>query len=486
MHIQLLYTMKINTLFFILAVGLSSSFLPAQNTSTVELKTISVEAPFPMDSVRLCSFPHQDFLITQYGAKKNDSRLNTSAFANAIEACHNAGGGRVVVPSGEWITGPIHLKSNVNLHLEEGATIRFTDNPDDYLPAVMTSWEGLECYNYSPLIYAFDCENIAISGEGTLSPLMDTWRVWFKRPQAHLNALKQLYAMASTNVPVIQRQMAAGENHLRPHLIHFNRCKNVLLEDFHIRQSPFWTIHLYMCNSGVVRHLDVQAHGHNNDGIDLEMSRNFLIENCQFDQGDDAVVIKSGRNQDAWRLHTPSENIVIRNCDILNGHTLLGIGSEISGGVRNVYMTNCKAPQKVHRLFFLKTNHRRGGFIENIYLENINAGDMLRTFEIDTKVLYQWKDLVPTYETRITRIDGIHVKHIRCQSADAIYELKGDNRLPIRNVFVEDIQVDTVRQFINRLSNVENYHETDVSARILLHEEKPILDLEKIYQQKAQ
>lgn len=307
-------------------------------------------------------------------------------------------------------TGPIHLKSNVNLYLEEGAIIRFSDNPDDYLPAVMTSWEGLECYNYSPLIYAFECENIGISGKGILSPVMDTWRIWFKRPKAHLDALKQLYAMGSTGVHVEQRQMAKGENNLRPHLIHFNRCRNILLEDFHIRQSPFWTIHLYMCNSGLVRRLDVQAHGHNNDGIDLEMSRIFLIENCRFDQGDDAVVIKAGRNQDAWRLHTPCENIVIRNCDILNGHTLLGIGSEISGGIRNIYMTDCNAPREVHRLLFLKTNHRRGGFIENIYIENIEAGDMLRTFEIDSEVLYQWKDLVPTYETRITKIDNIHVK----------------------------------------------------------------------------
>ena len=162
----------------------------------------------------------------------------------------------------------------------------------------MTSWEGLECYNYSPLLYAFECENVAITGKGTLQPKMDTWKVWFKRPQPHLEALKELYTKASTDVPVIERQMAVGENHLRPHLIHFNRCKNVLLDGFKIRESPFWTIHLYMCDGGLVRNLDVKAHGHNNDGIDFEMSRNFLVEDCSFDQGDDAVVIKAGRNQD--------------------------------------------------------------------------------------------------------------------------------------------------------------------------------------------
>lgn len=429
---------------------------------------VPVEAPFPMDSVTLCSFPEKDFVITRYGAVEGGEKINTRAIAKAIEACNRAGGGRVVVPEGEWLTGPIHLKSNVNLHLQEGAVLRFSDNPADYLPAVMTSWEGLECYNYSPLVYAFGCENVAITGSGTLAPKMDTWRVWFKRPQAHLHALAQLYSMGSTDVPVEQRQMAQGENNLRPHLIHFNRCNHVLLDGFKIRQSPFWTIHLYLCNSGVVRNLDVQAHGHNNDGIDFEMSRNFLVEHCTFDQGDDAVVIKSGRNQDAWRLHTPCENIVVRHCAIRKGHVLLGIGSEMSGGVRNIYMHDCTVPEKVLRLFFLKTNHRRGGFIENIYLENIEAGDMLRAFEIDTDVLYQWKDLVPTYERKLTRIRGIYMKNVHCKSADAIYELKGEVEEPIRDVFIEQVKVDTVRQFVNRINHVEGLHENGVSYDVLL------------------
>lgn len=429
---------------------------------------LQVEAPFPMDSVTQCTFPDKDFVITRYGAKADGKGVNTQAIAKAIDACNRAGGGRVIIPKGEWLTGSIHLKSNVNLHLEEGATIRFTDNPADYLPAVMASWEGLECYNYSPLIYAFECENIAITGKGTLAPKMDTWRVWFQRPKAHLNALAQLYSMGSTDVPVEYRQMARGENHLRPHLIHFNRCNHVMLDGFKIRESPFWTIHLYLCNSGTVRNLDVKAHGHNNDGIDLEMSRNFLIEHCTFDQGDDAVVIKSGRNQDAWRLHTPSENIVIRHCTIREGHTLLGIGSEISGGVRNIYMHDCIVPQSVRRLLYLKTNHRRGGFIENIYLENIQAGNMLRTFEIDTDVLYQWKDLVPTYERKLTRIKNIHIRNVCGKSTDAIYELKGEKEEPIKDVFIENVKVDTVRQFVNRLQNVEGLYENNVSYNVRL------------------
>ena len=451
--------MRSKTLFSIFVASLMAYTTSAQK---VNVQPVHVEAPFPMDSVHLCTFPNKEFSITKYGAQKGSNHLNTQAFAKAIEACHRAGGGRVVVPAGEWFTGPIHLKSHVNLFLEEGAVVRFSDNPNDYLPAVMTSWEGLECYNYSPLIYAFECENVGISGKGTLAPVMGTWRTWFKRPEAHLNALRQLYSMGSTDVPVEQRQMARGENHLRPHLIHFNRCKNVLLDEFKIRQSPFWTIHLYMCDGGIVRNLDVKAHGHNNDGIDLEMSRNFLIENCVFDQGDDAVVIKAGRNQDAWRLNTPCENIVIRHCDILKGHTLLGIGSEMSGGVRNVYMHNCTAPDSVFRLFFAKTNHRRGGFIENIWMKNVKAGKMQRVLEVDTDVLYQWRDLVPTYQDSITFINGLYMDSVTCDRTEAVYDLKGDARLPIKNVEIRNVTVGEVTKFVKNVVNAENVVEENI------------------------
>lgn len=429
----------------------------------VSYKTIEVEAPFAMEGIRECIFPAQDFSIADYGAVAGGEVSNTEAIARAIKACNKAGGGRVVVPHGEWLTGPIHLLSNVNLHLAEGATLRFTDNPSDYLPAVMTSWEGMECYNYSPLVYAFECENIAITGTGTLAPIMDTWRTWFKRPKPHMEALKQLYTMASTDVPVEERQMAVGENNMRPHLIHFNRCKNILLDSFKIRESPFWTIHLFLCDGGIVRNLDVYAHGHNNDGVDIEMSRNFLIENCQFDQGDDAVVIKAGRNQDAWRLNAPSENIVVRNCTVLQGHVLLGIGSEMSGGVRNVYMHDCEVRDSVFRLFFVKTNHRRGGFVENIWMKRVEAEAMQRVMEVDMDVLYQWRDLVPTYRDSITRIRGLYMEDVTCKRTQAIYDLKGDARRPIREVELKNITVGEVTDFVKRVVNAEQVSEENIN-----------------------
>ena len=236
--------------------------------------------------------------------------------------------------------------SNVNLLLEEGATLVFSDNHLDYLPAVQTSWEGLECFNYSPLIYAFGCDNIAITGKGKLQPKIKGWTPWFKRPKEHLEASKQLYEWAAHDTPVEERQMAVGSNNMRPHLIHFNRCRNILLDGFHINGSPFWTIHLFLCDGGIARNLNVYAHNHNNDGIDLEMTSNVLIEDCKFDQGDDAIVIKSGRNRDAWRIGKPTENVVVRNCTVVKGHCLLGIGSEMSGGVRNILMDHLTTSSK--------------------------------------------------------------------------------------------------------------------------------------------
>lgn len=426
-------------------------------------KSTSVDAPFEMPQVSEYVFPAKDFNIKKYGAKADGKTVNTKAIAKAIAACAKAGGGRVVVPAGTWVTGPIHLRSNVNLHLQEGAVLSFVDTPEAYLPAVKTTWEGIECYNYSPLVYAFECENVAISGKGTLKPKMDLWRTWFNRPDAHILASRQLYAMASTDVPVEQRQMAQGENNMRPQLIQFNRCKNVLLDGFKIRESPFWTIHLFMCENAIARGLDVYAHGHNNDGIDIEMTRNVLVENCSFDQGDDAVVIKSGRNRDAWRTDMPSENIVVRNCRIVHGHALLGIGSEMSGGVRNVYMHDCDAPASVLQVLQVKTNERRGGFIENIYMDNITTEDARRIVAIYTDVMYQWRKIVPTFETSITKIANINVQNIKAKNTDAIIELRGDARRPVKGVNIKNVSVERVNDFVSLVENVVDLNTDNIT-----------------------
>ena len=461
-------TMKRPKTLMSLLLGVAS-VMTLSSFTVAEYDSIKVAAPFPMPAIAIYNFPHNDFSIADYGAKKqgtdtdeNCTTANTEAFKRAMQACNEAGGGRVVVPDGVWPCGPIHFKSNCELHLSDGATVLFSSDPERFLPAVEVSWEGLECMNYSPMVYAYQCDNIAITGGGMLTPDMTTWKTWFSRPKPHLEALKQLYDWGYRGTPVAQRQAAVGQNHLRPHMIHFNQCRNVLLDGFKIRNSPFWTIHMYRCEGGVVRNLDVYAHGHNNDGIDIEMTRNFLIEDCVFDQGDDGVVIKSGRNHDAWRIGRPTENIVVRNCRVRNAHGLLVVGSEISGGIRNVYMHDCSMDDKVITLFYLKTNHRRGAFIENIYMERVSANRMQRAFAVDTDVLYQWKDLVPTYKDSITAIRNIFMRDVRCHEADGIYEINGDKRLPVKNVNIENLEVDTVRKYTTRAANVEGLNTKNI------------------------
>lgn len=414
------------------------------------------EAPFPFEPLQMFDFPARDFPITRYGARKDDPKATMKAFEKAMQACNKAGGGRVVVPQGDWVTGTIHFKDSCLLYLSEGSTLVFEDDPSLYLPAVHTSWEGTECMNYSPLIYAFGCKNVGIAGSGTIAPKMDFWRTWFARPEEHIQATRQLYAMCSTGVAVEHRRMEEGKANMRPHLIQFNRCTNVTLEGFKIRESPFWTIHLYLCKDAWVHGLDVYAHGHNNDGIDIEMTSRAVVEDCVFDQGDDAVVLKSGRNQDAWRLATPTEDIVIRRCTVVQGHCLMGIGSEMAGGVRRVYMHDCHLSDAAYRMFYLKTNHRRGGFIEDIRMENVTGKSVRTVFEIDTDVLYQWRNIVPTFETAITRIRNISLIGADCEQADAVYRINGDSRDPVQGVLLKDVHIGKVNKYINESTNCRN------------------------------
>jgi len=430
------------------------SVVPGARTG-VARSEVRVSAPFAMPPIAVPDFAGRPrFDIAAFGAAQDDQARTSAALARAIAAAHDAGGGIVVVPAGTWPTGPIHLKSRVALHVEEGATLLFSSDPRDYLPAVPTSWEGLECMNYSPLVYAYDCEDVALTGRGTLRARLDTWRAWYARPKAHMDALVALYNMACRDgVPVARRDMTAGQANLRPHFVQFNRCRHVLVEDVHIVDSPFWVVHPYLCRDVVIRRVDIAAHGHNNDGVDPEMSQNVLIEDCTFDQGDDAVSVKSGRDRDAWRIAVPARNIVMRRCRIRNGHQLMAIGSELSGGVENVFVDDCHfdhdgstVPSTINNLLYVKTNERRGGFVRNIHMTNVSAtrikGGVLA---VETDVLYQWKTLVPTLERRLTPIEGLHVAGVRVEEAGFICLVKGDAGLPVRDVSLRDVAVRTVR-----------------------------------------
>jgi unsaturated rhamnogalacturonyl hydrolase len=330
------------------------------------------------------SFPSREFPITSYGAASDGKTDCTGAIRKAIEACHQAGGGHVIVPAGEFLTGPIQLKSGVDLHLQGGATLKFATDPKAYLPAVLTRFEGMECYNYSPLIYAIDQENIAVTGEGVLDGQAEdaNWWRWkgnrsrdAQQPaQTQTAARNRLIKMVADNVPVADRRFGEGDN-LRPSFIQPYRCRNVLIEGVRIRRSPMWEIHPVLSTNVIVRGVNIVSHGPNNDGCNPESCRDVLIENCLFDTGDDCIAIKSGRNNDGRRVGVPSENIVIRNCTMKDGHGGVVIGSEISGGCRNVFVENCEMDSpNLDRALRFKSNAVRGGTVENIFMRNVTVG----------------------------------------------------------------------------------------------------------------
>ncbi|WP_343519741.1 glycoside hydrolase family 28 protein [Sphingomonas sp.] len=430
------------------AAPLLSGVAPLRESHPV--RHVRVDAPFDMPGIAVPDFSaSRHFPITDFGAVPNDQARTSTAIARAIDAASAAGSGVVVVPPGVWPTGKIHLKSNVNLHVMRGATLLFSSNPADYLPAVPTSWEGIECYNYSPLVYAYGCENVAITGEGRLQAKLDVWRLWYARPKAHLDALIALNTMAVKRVPVAERRMAHAGADLRPHFMQFNRCRNVLVEDVSIEDSPFWVLHPLLCRDVAIRRVKIRAHGHNNDGVDPEMSENVLIEDCVFDQGDDAIAIKSGRDQDAWRIGVPCRNIVMRRCRIRNGHQLAAIGSELSAGIENVFIDDCHfergevaAKTALMNLLFVKTNERRGGFVRNIFMSNITATRIAgAVLSVETDVLYQWRHLVPTYERRLTTIENLNVRNVVADEAKSLCAISGAAEMPVRKVALRNVRV---------------------------------------------
>ena len=332
------------------------------------------------------SFPEKVHNITVYGAIGDGVTDCSDAFKKAIDECNKTSGGMVMVPEGTFLTGPIYLKSNVNLYISENATVKFTDDKSKYLPVVFTRWEGVECMNYSPLIYAYNEENIAVTGKGVLDGQGsdDNWWSWKGNKDSGWTEGKPnqkkdrdlLFKMAEEGIPPEKRIF--GDNHfLRPNFFQPYNCKNVLIEGVTFKDSPMWFINPVLCENITVKNVTVEGLGPNNDGCNPESSKNVLIKNCYFNTGDDCIAIKSGRNNDGRRINIPSENIVIQNCTMKEGHGGVVIGSEISGGVNNVFAENCSmSSPNLDRAIRIKTNAVRGGVIENLFVRNITVGQV--------------------------------------------------------------------------------------------------------------
>jgi len=410
-------------------------------------------------------FPDRDFDITRYGADNRGAKDATEPIRKAIAACTAAGGGRVVVPPGVFLTGAIHLGDNVNLHVSEGATLRFSTDPQHYLPVVYTRFEGTECMNYSPFIYAFGKTNIGISGKGVLDGQAsnDNWWAWKGRARnAAATGPNQnedrnaLLAAGDRNVPVKDRIFGGG-HFLRPNFVQPYRCTNVLIEDVQIRDSPMWELNPVLCRNVTVRNVDIDTHGPNNDGCDPECCTDVLIDNCSFSTGDDCIAIKSGRNADGRRVNTPCANLIIRHCTMKDGHGGVSIGSEVSGGVRNVFVENCRmSSPNLERALRIKTNSYRGGVIENIWFRGVTVGQVAQAV-IDVDFYYEEGEGGPFNP----EVKNVFVSDVTCGKSKHALWLRGFKSAPIHGLTVTDCDFANAAEG-NFLKDVESVTLTNV------------------------
>lgn len=397
------------------------------------------------------TFPDKDFLVTDYGAVGDSITDCTDAFAKAIAACHEAGGGRVVVPAGDFTTGAIHLKSNVNLHVSKGARLLFSRDPNKYLPQVYTRFEAIELMNYSPLIYAYEQENIAVTGEGELNGQADDDHWWYwkgkwghagvtreAREHQQKPANERLKKMAEDGVPVSERIFGEGD-YLRPSFVQPYKCKNVLIEGVTIKDSPMWVLHPVLSENVTIRNVTIISHGPNSDGCDPESSKDVLIEGCVFDTGDDCIAIKSGRDHDGRRVNVPSENIIVRKCVMKDGHGGVVIGSEVSGNVRNVFAEDCEMNSpNLDRALRIKSNPRRGGTIENVYMRNVTVGDVadavVRIF------MFYANETGDNYPI----VRNVQVKNVTSKKSKYGILIEADADHPVEGIYLEDCSFENV------------------------------------------
>jgi len=403
-------------------------------SSTIDSDNRWDQAQKIVDAIKEPEFPNRSFNVRDLGAKGDGKHNDLTALQSAINICSHVGGGRVTVPAGDyWLEGPIHLKSNVNLYLDEGSIIRFSAVPADFLPVVFTRWEGTELFGYSPFIYANNCTNIAITGSGTIDGNAgDTFATWREKQKPDQNKLR---AMGDQSVPLENRIFGEG-HYLRPSFIQFINCQKVKMDGVKVIESPFWIIHTVYSSHIIMRNLHIESFRLNNDGIDLDSSTDVLVEGCTFSTGDDAVVIKSGRDYEGRHLGHSSENIVIRNNTCLEVHNGFAIGSEMSGSVRNVFIEN-NTIKSGRNLIYFKSNLDRGGVIENVYVRNIEVDQAkmnLIYFQTDYHS-YRGGNFPPTFR-------NFHIENVKCKEAGFGVRVQGHAESPITDVLIKNLLIE--------------------------------------------
>jgi polygalacturonase len=423
-----------------------------------------------IDEVKAPVFKTNSYTVTDFGAVADGIFNNSKAFEKAIKVCSENGGGTVSVPKGKYFTGPIQLEDNVNFHLEDGAEILFSTNPNDY-PLVHTSFEGTELMNYSPLIYAYNKKNIAITGKGILNGQANetNWWPWkgsdseghtygFVKGQPSqkdkLN-LPALMDMAQNDEPVEKRIFGEG-HYLRPNFIEPFGCTNVLIKDIKVVNAPFWILHPIKSKNITVDGVTIESHGPNNDGCDPEYSKNVIIKNCTFNTGDDCIAIKAGRDNEGRKVAIKSENIIVQNCKMIDGHGGVVIGSEMSAGVQNVFVENCEMDSpNLDRVIRIKSNSKRGGIVDGVYVRNITVGQ-IKDAVLKIDMFYD----VYGAQTGgyIPKVKNIFLEDITVKNSGkfAVWA-RGYESDPIENIVLKNVTIDKVQTnyFIENVKNIQ-------------------------------
>ena len=436
------------------------------------------DLPFSMPEVKAPEFPDNHVNLADFGAVGDGSQLCTEAFAKAIDALSQKGGGKLIVPSGVWLTGPIVLKSNINLHLKMGAVIQFAADESLY-PIISTSFEGLDTRRCQSPLSANSATNIAITGRGVIDGNGQYWRPVKKSKvtASHWKSLLQIpgsvvskkdywvpsegYAQAEAKADMNVVKASSEEEwnqykrFLRPVMISLVNCKNVMLKGVIFQNSPAWNLHPLMCENVIIDNVLVRnpAYAQNGDALDLESCKNALIVNSRFDAGDDGICIKSGKDADGRRRGIPCENVVVDGCTVFAGHGGFVVGSEMSGGVKNFQVRNCQFLGTDVGLRF-KSTRGRGGIVENIYIENISMTD-IKTDAITFNMYYGGKSVAEmiadgdnpdnttkmpvTEETPIFR--NINIEDVRCNGAGRAMEFNGLPEMPIDGITLKDIYI---------------------------------------------
>lgn len=453
-------------------------------SQTGNLKDYLANLPFPMAQIQLPAFPDRTVAITNHGAIGDGLTLNTEAFKRAIESCAQAGGGRVVVPPGVWLTGPIQLKSRIDLHLEKGSLLLFSRRFEDY-PIVQTTYEGSRSARCTSPISGSNLENIAITGEGVIDGSGDAWRpvkkakmtesqwkklvgsggvvsrdgaTWFPSLEA-MNGLDLVVKLERSGQPVSLNAYAGAKEFLRPVMISLIECRKVLLDGPTFQNSPAWNIHPLMCEDLVMRNVTVLNpwYSQNGDGLDLESCRRAAVYNCRFDVGDDAICIKSGKDEGGRKRGRPCEEIVIADCVVYHGHGGFTVGSEMSGGVRNIVVTRCTFLGTDVGLRF-KATRGRGGVVEKIYISDIRMKD-ISTDAIGFNMYYGGDAPIPDSDSKVAtparcaapvnegtpRFQSIFLRNILCTGAERAVQLEGLPEMAIRDIELENVLISARR-----------------------------------------